>query len=138
MHKLSLKYSMEFIVSLLTLVALLGVFQTFVVGKHFIIPTVILTLGIILGNLAAYGYRDQPWAKHMLFWFGVIFTLHAFFALFWAKAYRDLLGDAFEYLCVAIVAIMAVLTWQYARRNALFRHHAMSDIQNATVTRRPR
>lgn len=121
MRRLSLKYSMELIVSLLTLVALLGVLQTFLVGRHFIIPTVILTIAVILGNLARYGYRDQSWAKHMLFWFGLIFTLHAFFALFWAKTYRELLGGAFEYVCAAIVVIMAVLTWQYARRNALFR-----------------
>ena len=121
MRRLSLKYSMELIVSLLTLVALLGVLQTFLVGRHFIIPTVILTIAVILGNLARYGYRDQSWAKHMLFWFGLIFTLHAFFALFWAKTYRELLGGAFEYVCTAVVVIMAVLTWQYARRNALFR-----------------
>jgi hypothetical protein len=121
MHRLSFKYSMEYIVSLLALAALSGVVQTFVVGKHFIIPTGILTIAVILGNLAAYGFRDQLWAKHMLFWFGLIFTLHAFFALFWAKAYRELLGGAFEYVCAAVVAIMAVLTWQYARRNALFR-----------------
>jgi hypothetical protein len=112
---------MEYIVSLLALAALSGVVQTFVVGKHFIIPTGILTIAVILGNLAAYGFRDQLWAKHILFWFGLILTLHAFFALFWAKAYRELLGGAFEYVCAAVVAIMAVLTWQYARRNALFR-----------------
>lgn len=121
MHRVSFKYSMECIVSLLAVAALAGVLQTFVVGKHFIIPTVILTIAVILGNLAAYGFRDHSWAKHMLFWFGVIFTLHAFFALFWAKAYRVLLGEAFEYVCATIVAIMGVLTWQYARRNALFR-----------------
>jgi hypothetical protein len=120
MQRLSLSYSMEFIVSLFTLASIAGVVQTFVVGKHFIIPTVILTIGVILGNLAVYGYRGRPWAKHMLFWFGVIFTSHAFFALFWAKAYREMLGASFEYVCAAIVVIMALLTWQYARRNALF------------------
>jgi hypothetical protein len=120
-HRLSFKYSMECIVSLLAVAALTGVLQTFVVGKHFIIPTVILTFAVVLGNLAVYGFRDHAWAKHMLFWFGVILTLHAFFALFWAKTYRELLGGAFEYVCAAVVAIMAVLTWKYARRNALFR-----------------
>lgn len=128
MHKLSLRYSMEFLASLFTLAALLGVVQTFVIGRHFIIPTAILTIAVILGNLAAYGYRDRPWAKYMLFWFGVIFTLHAFFALFWAKAYRAMLGGSFEYVCVAIVAIMAVLTWQYARTNALFGREALPGV----------
>ena len=47
----------------------------------------------------------------MLFRFGVIFTLHAFFALFRAKAYLELVGGALEYLRAAVVAIMAVLTW---------------------------
>jgi hypothetical protein len=133
MQRLSLRYSMEFIVSLLTLASIAGVVQTFVIGKHFIIPTVILTIGVILGNLAVYGYRDRPWAKHMLFWFGVIFTSHAFFALFWAKAYRELLGASFEYVCAAIVAIMAFVTWQYARRNALFGNTRLKRHGDATA-----
>jgi hypothetical protein len=121
MHRLSLKYSMELVAAILTVIALLGVLQTFIIGRHFIIPTIILTVAIILGNLARYGYRDQAWAKQILFWLGLILTLHAFFALFWAKAWRELLGGSFEYVCGAITLIMAVLTWQYARRNALFR-----------------
>jgi hypothetical protein len=121
MRRFSLSYSMEFVAAVLAVVALLGVLQTFIFGRHFIIPTVILTVAVVLGNLARYGYRDQAWAKQILFWFGLILTLHAFFALFWAKAWRELLGGSFEYVCGAITLIMAVLTWQYARRNALFR-----------------
>jgi len=121
MHRLSLKYSMELVAALLTVVASVGVLQTFIIGRHFIIPTIILTVAVILGNLARYGYRDQAWAKQMLFWFGLILTLHAFFALFWARAWRELLGGSFEYICGAITLTMAGLTWQYARRNALFR-----------------
>ena len=121
MHKLSLRYSMEFVAAILTGVALLGVLQTFVIGRHFIIPTMILTIAVVLGNLARYGYLDHAWAKHMLFWFGFIFAMHAFFALFWAQTLRAILGDAFEFVCAAVAIIMAFLTWQYARRNALFR-----------------
>ncbi|MEX2123757.1 MAG: hypothetical protein WD795_07665 [Woeseia sp.] len=121
MHtRLSLKYSMELVASVLTVVAFIAVLQTFIFGRHFIIPTMILTVAVILGNLARYGYRDRAWAKQMLFWFGFILTLHAFFALFWAKAYREMLGASFEYVCAAIVLIMAFLTWQYASRNSLF------------------
>lgn len=118
--KLSLTYSMEFVAAILALVAALAVLHTFIIGRHFIIPTMILTVAILLGNLARYGYRDQRWAKHVLFWFGLILSCHAFFALFWARAYRSILGSSFEVVCAAIVLIMAFLVWHYARRNRLF------------------
>lgn len=118
--KLSLEYSMELVAAVLAALAALAVLQTFVIGRHFIIPTMILTIAILLGNLARYGYRDRYWAKQVLFWFGVILGSHAFFALFWAKAYRRILGASFEVVCAAIVLIMVFLVWQYARRNRLF------------------
>jgi hypothetical protein len=118
--KLSLSYSMEFVAAFLALLAAIAVLYTFIVGRHFIIPTMILTVAILLGNLARYGYRDQRWAKHILLWFGVVLCCHAFFALFWAKAYRSFLGSSFEIVCAAIVLIMAFLVWHYARRNRLF------------------
>lgn len=118
--KLTLSYSLELVAAILALLASVAVLHTFVIGRHFIIPTMILTVAIVLGNLARYGYRDQRWAKHVLFWFGVILSCHAFFALFWAKAYRSLLGASFEVVCASIVVIMVFLTWHYARRNRLF------------------
>lgn len=118
--KLSLTYSMESVAAILALLAAVAVLYTFIIGRHFIIPTMILALAILLGNLARYGYRDQRWAKQVLFWFGVILSCHAFFALFWAKAYRSLLGSSFEAVCAAIVLIMVFLVWHYARRNRLF------------------
>ena len=124
MQKLSLKYSLELVALILTIIALLGVLQTFIIGRHFIIPTLILTLAVILGNLARYGYQDHAWAKQMLFWLGLILTLHAFFALFWAQTLREMLGGAFEYVCAALMLLMAFLTWQYASRNGLFRRTA--------------
>ena len=120
-RKLSLKYSMELVATIFAVLAMLGVVQTFIIGKHFIIPTMILTVAVLLGNLARYGYQDQPWAKQTLFWFGVIVTCHAFFALFWAKAYRAALGASFETICVAFIAVMAFLVFQFARRNSLLR-----------------
>lgn len=119
-NKLSLAYSMEFVAVILATLAALAVLQTFVIGRHFIIPTMILTIAILLGNLARYGYQDRHWAKQLLFWFGVILASHAFFALFWAKAYRRFLGASFEAVCAAIVLIMVFLVWHYARRNRLF------------------
>jgi hypothetical protein len=111
---------MELVAAILALLATIAMLHTFVIGRHFIIPTMILTVAIVLGNLARYGYRDQRWAKYVLFWFGVILAWHAFFALFWAKAYRSFLGSAFEVVCASIVLIMAFLAWHYARRNRLF------------------
>jgi hypothetical protein len=120
-RKLSLKYSMELVATIFAVLAMLGVVQTFIIGRHFIIPTMILTVAVLLGNLARYGYQDQPWAKQILFWFGVIVTCHAFFALFWAKAYRAALGASFEYICAAFIVLMGFLVFQFARRNSLFR-----------------
>lgn len=118
--KLSLAYSMEFVAATLAALAGMAVLHTFLIGRHFIIPTMILALAILLANLARYGYQDRDWAKHVLFWFGVILGSHAFFALFWAKAYRRILGASFEVVCAVIVLIMVFLVWQYARRNRLF------------------
>jgi hypothetical protein len=120
-RKLSLNYAMELVAAIFAVLAIVGVLQTFIIGKHFIIPTMILMVAVLLGNLARYGYRDAPWAKQTLFWFGVIVTFHAFFALFWAKAYRAALGASFEYVCGAFVLLMAFLVFQFASRNNLFR-----------------
>ena len=111
---------MELVAAILAALAALAVLHTFVIGRHFIIPTMILVIAVLLGNLARYGYQDRGWAKQVLFWFGVILGSHAFFALFWAKAYRSLLGSSFEVVCASIVLIMVFLTWHYARRNRLF------------------
>jgi hypothetical protein len=119
--KLSLRYSFDLIVAALAAMALVAVLQTFLIGRHFIIPTVILTVAVLLGNLAWQGLHDRPWAKHVLFWCGFVFTCHAFFALFWAQRYRELLGAAFEPTAAVITVMFAWLAFQYARRNRLFR-----------------
>lgn len=116
----SLKNSFDCLLALLTLVGALGVLQTFIIGKHFIIPTIILAVTILVGNIAWYGFQQKVWAKYLLFWIGFLTSAHFFFALFWAKKYRTLLGGAFEPVCVVVVLIFGLLTYQYARRNALF------------------
>ena len=118
--KLSLAYAFELLFAAATAAALLGVLQTFVIGRHFIIPTAILTVAVVLGNIAWWGFQDRRWAKYLLFWSGALATAHFFFALFWAKKYRELLGSAFEPVCVVVVLVLAFVTWQYARRNRLF------------------
>ena len=116
----SLQYSLETVATILAGVGILGVLQTFVIGKHFIIPTMLLAVTILFANLARFGYRDNPFAKNTLFWFGVLATCHAFFALFWAKTPRELLGGAFLPVYGSAFIVFALLTWQYARRNKLF------------------
>ena len=121
MQKLfSLKHSLELLAVLITVTALLGVLQTFVIGKHFVIPTVILVVAVFFGNLARFGSQGQRWAQHTLFWIFAIVACHAFFALFWAKTPREILGDAFIYAYGADFLILSFLSWQYARKNELF------------------
>ncbi len=118
--KLSFKYSFELLLTVATLGTALAVLQTFVIGRHYIIPTGLLCITVLLGNIAWYGFRDHPWAKQLLFWIGFLLTSHAFFALFWSKRYREILGDSFELVCAIVVLLLGFLTVQYARRNALF------------------
>ena len=116
----SLKHSLELLAVLVTAGALLGVLQTFIIGRHFIYPTMILVLAVFFGNLARFGLRGQRWAQHTLFWIFAIAACHAFFALFWAKTPRELLGEAFIYIYGADFLLLSFLSWQYARRNELF------------------
>ena len=116
----SLTHSLELLAVLLSVGAIIGVLQTFIIGKHFVIPTMILVLAVFFGNLARFGLHGQRWAKHTLFWIFVIAACHAFFALFWAKTPREILGDAFVYAYGANFLIFTFLSWQYARKNELF------------------
>jgi hypothetical protein len=119
--RLTLGYSFDIIFSILAACAVLGVLQTFVIGRHFLIPTVILIAAVLLGNVAWQGFQDRLWAKHVMFWCGFVFASHAFFALFWAQAYREVLGAAFLPVGIAVTGVAAYLLVQYARRNRLFR-----------------
>lgn len=117
--KLSYRNSLEWVTACLTGVLLLGVVQTFIIGQHFIIPTIILMLAILLGNITAYAFVGKLWAKLVVFWLYVILSFHGFFALFWAKKYRELLGDAFEPVCVLLVVVLVFLVLKYKRSNQL-------------------
>ena len=116
----SRKHSLELLAVLITVAALLGVLQTFVIGKHFVIPTMILVFAVFFGNLARFGSQGLRWAQHTLFWIFAVAACHAFFALFWAKTPREILGDAFIYAYGADFVILSFLSWQYARKNKLF------------------
>ncbi|MDJ0907015.1 MAG: hypothetical protein QNI96_13430 [Woeseiaceae bacterium] len=116
----SLQYSLDTVAAIVAAAGLAGVLQTFIIGKHFVIPTMLLAVTILFANLARFGYRDNAFAKNLLFWFGVLVTCHAFFALFWAKTPREILGGAFLPVYGGVFVIFALLSWQYARRNRLF------------------
>jgi glucan phosphoethanolaminetransferase (alkaline phosphatase superfamily) len=117
----SLKHSLELAAAIVAVAALLGVLQTFIIGRHFVIPTMILVLAVLFGNLARHGQRGERWAKHVLFWIFSIATCHAFFALFWAKTPREMLGDAFLPVYGAVFVIFGFLSWQYAKKNELLK-----------------
>jgi hypothetical protein len=115
----SLNYSLEAVAALFAAGAMLGVLQTFIIGKHFVIPTMILVLAVLFGNLARFGLADHRWAKHVLFWIFFVATCHSFFALFWAKTPRELLGQYFVPLYGGVFVVLAFLCWQYAKKNEL-------------------
>ena len=117
---LTLSNSFDLIFAVLTVVGVLATLQTFVIGQHYIIPSVILAVTVLIGNLARFGLDNRAWAKHILFWCGFLFTSHTFMALFFSKRYREILGDAFEPACAGVFLVFAFLTWQYARGNRIF------------------
>ena len=119
--KLTLENSLDLIAALVAAVALLGVLQTFVIGKHFIIPTMILFFCVLFANLARYGLQGRLWAKQILFWIFFIFTGHLFFALFFAKKYREVLGDSFEFVFGGLLVLFVFLVVRYAQKNAILR-----------------
>ena len=118
---LSMENSLEALATLFAFGAILGVLQSFIVGKHFVIPTMILFLAIIFGNLARFGLRGKRWARHVLFWLFLLMTCHAFFALFWAGDARPgaLFGAAFYPLYGGFLVIVGGLCLAYARRHRL-------------------
>jgi len=115
------KNSLELLASMIALGAFLGVLQSFVIGKHFIIPTGWLAVAVLFGNLARSGVRGGLLAKQILFWIFAIATCHTFFALFWAKTPRELLGPAFLYVYGAAFLILGFLSIQYARKNPVLK-----------------
>ena len=119
----SLEHSLELLASIIAIAALIGVFQTFIIGKHFVIPTMVLFLAVFFGNLARSGMRGERWAQHILFWIFFLATCHTFFALFWAAEARpgQALGSAFYPVYGSFFVVVGFLSWQYASKNQLLR-----------------
>ena len=119
-NKISLKNSFDLIFAILSAFGFLAVIQTFIIGKHYIIPTAILFITIIISNLSYYGFKEIRAAKKILFWVFFIFDIHLFFALFFSVKYRALLGDSFEIICISFLLLFSYLLVQYEKRNQLF------------------
>lgn len=119
----SLEHSLELLATIVAIAALVGVIQTFIIGKHFVIPTMVLLLAVFFGNLARGGLRGERWAQHVLFWLFFLATCHTFFALFWAAEARPgrALGDAFYPVYGSFFVVVGFLSWQYARKNELLK-----------------
>lgn len=124
--KFNYRNSLEWLTALITLLAIIGVVYTFIIGRHFIIPTGILALTILLGNLTFYAFAGRCWAKRVVFWLYLIFTSHIFFALFWAKKYREILEHAFVPSFLITFLLFAFLLVQYSCQNHLFTPHQIS------------
>ncbi len=116
----SVENSLEAIAALFALGATLGVLQTFIIGKHFVIPTMILVFAVLFGNLARFGVKGERWAKHTLFWIFFLMACHAFFALFWAATPREILGTLFLPVYGIAFLVLTGLCWTYSKKNALF------------------
>jgi len=119
--KIGFNNSLEWISLLAAFGGGLGVLYTFVIGKHYVIPTIILADSVLLLNLAYFGFGNKPWAKYLLFWLFALICCHSFFALFVARMPREALGELFLPIYGVVCLASGFLAFQYARVNELFR-----------------
>ena len=116
---LTLQHSMELLATIIAAGAFLAVLQSFIIGKHYIIPTAWLALTIVFGSLARGGLRGERWAQTWLFWIGFLATANTFMGIFFAQTPKAMLGAAFLPVYIALFVVLAYLTWQYGRRNGV-------------------
>ncbi|MEM9209019.1 MAG: hypothetical protein AAGA61_07225 [Pseudomonadota bacterium] len=118
-NTLSLKNTWDLIVALIAVGTFLAAMYQFVIGEHYMIPTMILLPTVVLGNFARFGLRGDRWAKHILFWFGFLMSCMAFMGIFFAQRPKELLGPLFLPVWIAMFVLVAWLTWQYKQKNAI-------------------
>jgi hypothetical protein len=117
---LSLDNSFDLIFAAAAVIGVLATLQTFVIGQHYIIPTGILTVTVLIGNIARFGLQGARWAKEILFWCGFLLSAHLLFAIFFSKRYPEVLGAAFLPVTIGSFLLFAFLSYRYARGNRLF------------------
>ena len=115
----SLKNSWDLIAVIVAVATFAMAMYQFVIGKHYIIPTMILVWTVVFGNLARYGLSGARWAKHILFWFAFLMCCMGFMGIFFAQALRERLDTLFLPVWIAGFLLVVYLTWQYKRRNEI-------------------
>ena len=115
----SLKNTWDLAAAVLAVVTFVAAMYQFVIGQHYMIPTMILLWTVLFGNLARFGLRGDRWAKHVLFWFGFLMSCMAFMGIIFAQRPKELLGTFFLPIWVVIFILVAFLTWQYREKNEL-------------------
>lgn len=119
-NTLSLRNTWDLIAILIAIATfLLAAISEFYIGQHYMRPTMVLLFTVLFGNLARHGLRGDRWAKHILFWFGFLMSCMAFMGIFFAQRPKELLGDLFLPVWIAMFLLVAWLTWQYKRSNGI-------------------
>lgn len=121
--KLTLDYFLEWISMAAACAVGVAVIYTFVIGKHYVIPTALLVMAIVLANIGYHGLQNRLWARSLLFWIGAVIFAHTFFALFWAKAPRDLLGQGFIPVYSFVCLLFGYLALRYVRFAFVTKEH---------------
>ena len=118
--KISRSNALEYIAILVCIGVGYKVFEQSVLEHHFIIPTQILAIAVLIGNFVYYSFKGHVWAKIILFWLFVLADFCAFLSLF----YSPMLARNSEFMpgVVAIVGILTFLLYVYQNENKLYKH----------------
>ena len=92
---LTLDNSFDLIAAVIATACFAAVLGTFVIGKHYIIPTFWLAIALLFANLARHGLAGARWAKQILGHIGLLASANLFMGLFFAKTPKELLGALF-------------------------------------------
>ena len=117
----TLDNSFDLIAVVIAVACFAAVLGTFVIGKHYIIPTFWLAIALLFANLARHGLAGARWAKQILGHIGLLASANLFMGLFFAKTPKELLGALFLPAWGLAFLVVTALTWQYVSRNALLR-----------------
>ncbi len=112
------RYSLEYICFVLAIVHLLLVPFSFLQG-HYIIPTIMIISTLLFYQLARAGLLDVLWVKKLLSYAFLVLCCHLFFALFHAKAPRELLQFWFSPVYASLLLLLSLLLFKYIRANKI-------------------
>ena len=117
---LKLQNGLALIAALIAAACFVMALYQFVIGQHYIIPTMWLLLTMITGNFARYALAGARWAQEILFWCGALASSTLFMGLFFAQKPKELLGGAFLPVWGLAFLVVAGLTFLHARGNGVF------------------